>query len=69
MTEKIKSLVLILLFISSTSIMHAQNSPKEITDEFFKLYEQSPLKAVDFIFGTNRWMMERNKDGVENVKT
>ena len=46
----------------------AQDSIEEITHEFFRLYPTSPTKAVDYAFKTNSWILERNKDGIENVK-
>ena len=55
--------------VLSTNILKAQTTTEEITTEFFKTYEKSPQKAVDYVFGTNKWMMDRNKDGIENVKT
>jgi hypothetical protein len=58
---------LIVIFLT-TNILRAQVTAEEITSEFFKIYEKSPLKAVDYVFGTNKWM-DRNKDGIENVKS
>jgi len=68
MNRKIKLITLSMLVFLSASILKAQTTTEEITNEFFKIYIKSPQKAVDYIFGTNKWM-ERNKDGVENVKT
>lgn len=45
----------------------AQNNYQEIVDEFFKIYKTEPVKAVDYVFKTNKWM-DRNIDGIENVK-
>ena len=69
MNRKIKLLTLLILTVLSTNILKAQTTTEEITTEFFKTYEKSPQKAVDYVFGTNKWMMDRNKDGIENVKT
>lgn len=69
MNRKIKlSAVLLVVFLSS-NILKAQVTTEEITDKFFNIYEKSPLKAIDYVFGTNKWMIDRNKDGIENVKT
>ena len=67
--QKIKTLTLIIVVAFSINNLNAQNSTEEITNEFFKTYEKSPLNAVDDVFATNKWMMERNKDGIENIKT
>tara|TARA_B100001057_G_C22134148_1_gene675684 strand:- start:54 stop:512 length:459 start_codon:yes stop_codon:yes gene_type:complete len=69
MNKKIKLLTLLFVTVLSTNILKAQTTTEEITTEFFKTYEKSPQKAVDYVFGTNKWMMDRNKDGIENVKT
>ena len=69
MNRKIKLLTLLIVTVLSTNILKAQAATDEITKEFFKTYEKSPQKAVDYVFGTNKWMMDRNKDGIENVKT
>jgi len=69
MNRKIKLLTLTILVVLSTNILKAQTTTEEITDEFFNTYEKSPQKAVDYVFGTNKWMVDRNKDGIENVKT
>ncbi|CAL2104426.1 conserved exported protein of unknown function [Tenacibaculum sp. 190130A14a] len=66
MNKKIKLLTLLIVTVFSTSILKAQ-STEEITKEFFKTYEKSPQKAIDYAFGTNKWM-DRNQDGIENVK-
>lgn len=62
-----KKLVLIgLLLYSFTS--PAQNDPQKMIDEFFKLYkEKSSEAALDYIFGTNKWMKD-SKEQIENVK-
>ena len=69
MNRKIKLLTLLIVTVLSTNILKAQTTTEEITTEFFKTFEKSPQKAVDYVFGTNKWMMDRNKDGIENVKT
>ena len=69
MYRKIKFLTLLIVAVLSTNISKAQSTTEEITARFFETYEKSPQKAVDYAFGTNKWMMDRNKDGIENVKT
>jgi hypothetical protein len=69
MNRKIKLLTFLIVIILSTNILKAQSTTEEITTEFFKTYEKSPQKAVDYVFGTNKWMIDRNKDGIENVKS
>ena len=69
MNRKIKLLTFLIVIILSTNILKAQSTTEEITTQFFKTYEKSPQKAVDYVFGTNKWMIDRNKDGIENVKS
>lgn len=69
MNIKMKLPTLLILTVLSINMLKAQSTPEEITAQFFKIYEESPQKAVDYIFGTNKWMTDRNKDGIENVKT
>lgn len=69
MQNKIKILAFTLTVLFSANSLNAQNSTEEIITKFFVSYEKSPVEAVDYIFGTNKWMMERNKDGIENIKT
>jgi hypothetical protein len=60
------------LLILSASVMStyttAQNTENDITAEFFRIFQGDPMKAMDYAFSTNKWM-ERNIDGVENVKS
>ncbi|REG86027.1 hypothetical protein [Winogradskyella sediminis] len=69
MNRKIKLFTLLIVTVLSTNILKAQTTTEEITTEFFKTYEKSPQKAVDYVFETNKWMIDRNKDRIENVKT
>lgn len=69
MSRGIQILTLVMLLIASNMVLKAQTTTEEITDEFFRKYEKSPMKAVDYAFETNQWMVERNKDGIDNVKT
>jgi len=69
MTRKIKILSFLIVVALSSNILKAQTTTEEILTEFFNTYKKSPQMAVEYIFGTNKWMMDRNKDGIENVKT
>jgi hypothetical protein len=64
-----KNLILIgLLFYSLNSLAQVQAEPQKIIDEFFKLYkEKNSDAALDYVFGTNKWMNE-SKDQIDNVK-
>lgn len=43
--------------------------PKEIVDEFFKIYSSGEIdSSIDFIASTNPWM-ERATDSLENLKS
>lgn len=63
----IKKYLLFTILILSVITIKAQSSDKEITSEFFKIFQTEPMKAMDYAFSTNKWM-ERNIDGVENLK-
>ncbi len=60
-----KNLLLVLLIIISGSLF-AQNSPKELINDFFRTYEKDPGKAVRNLYKTNVWT-ERIQDDVEKV--
>lgn len=61
------TLLTIVFTLSCMTALDAQTSEKDITTEFFKVFEQDPLKAFDYAFSTNKWM-ERNQDAVDNLK-
>jgi hypothetical protein len=69
MISKNRLIILATFILLAISTSKAQNTPEEMTDRFFETYSSNPVGAVDYIFSTNRWMTERNKDGIENVKT
>lgn len=61
-----KIILIALIFCSLKSF--AQSDPQKMIDEFFKLYkEKSSDAALDYVFGTNKWMKD-SKDQIENVK-
>ncbi|MFC4634245.1 hypothetical protein ACFO3O_10025 [Dokdonia ponticola] len=62
-----RKIILVFSLTLLTTITYGQNTTDGITAEFFKKYEQDTDAAFDYIFGTNKWMVE-NKDGIENVK-
>lgn len=62
-----KKLVIIVLLFCSLDLL-AQDEPQKIINEFFKLYkDKNSDVALDFLFGTNKWMND-SKDQIENVK-
>ncbi|MEP0262882.1 hypothetical protein [Dokdonia sp.] len=68
MTKKITLLLLVSITIAFITKVNAQSSEKEITSEFFKVFQSEPMKAMDYAFSTNKWM-QRNIDGIESLKT
>lgn len=61
-----KLLLLVILFSSMTAV--AQSDPQKLIDEFFNRYKnKSPDDAVDYIFGTNKYMA-KSTEQIENVK-
>ena len=65
--RKIASLIFIsILFCCNT---FAQKTPEQVITKFFSTYEsKKPMDAVDYIFSTNPWIIERSKDQVESLK-
>ncbi|MGJ3236534.1 hypothetical protein [Marivirga sp.] len=46
----------------------SQSTSSEITGKFFDLYKKSPEQAIDYAFSTNKWIIDKNQDGIANVK-
>jgi hypothetical protein len=62
-----KKITLLALLFCSVNVL-AQTDPQKMIDEFFKLYkEKSSDAALDYLFGTNKWMDE-SKNQIEEVK-
>ena len=61
-------MLLIITLVTSLAELKAQSSVQEITTEFFRVFENEPMKAMDYAFSTNKWM-SRNIDGIESLKT
>jgi hypothetical protein len=68
MTRHFKMFLLIQFFLFTLTESHAQKTPKEITDKFFSLYEKDPVKAVEYVFSTNKWF-DKNQEGVTGLIT
>ena len=60
-----KKLLLVLL-ISTTGSLFAQNSPQILIDNFFKTYENDAGKAVQELYATNEWTV-RIKDDIDKI--
>lgn len=59
----------LLLIICYFSIGVFSQEPLKYVEDFFITYdEKGAISALDKIFQTNSWMMERSKDKIENVK-
>ncbi len=56
------------LVLSSATKIIAQATTKEITDNFFLLFQKTPDKAIEYAFSTNKWM-EQKPEVVTQVKT
>jgi hypothetical protein len=66
-----KSLVAFAFILFSWTVTFAQKSEdngQAIIDKFFELYKQSPDNALNYIFGTNKWL-DKESEGVKNVFT
>lgn len=62
----LKLTLIILTFFLAIQV-RAQTNDKEIIKEFFEVFENDPIQALEYAFSTNPWMA-RNVDGVESVK-
>jgi hypothetical protein len=63
-----KLIISLMMVILSINALKAQSTTDEMTKEFFSIYGESPQNAVDYIFNTNKWMAEKNMEGIENLK-
>lgn len=58
--------ILIILLIAISGNLLAQNSPKDLINDFFTTYKKDAGKAIRNLYKTNVWT-ERIKDDIENV--
>lgn len=57
--------VLSILLLSTC--LYGQSAEQQITDKFFRLFEQSSSDAVDYIYSLNKWI-DSKSDAVLNIK-
>jgi|WetSurMetagenome_2_1015567.scaffolds.fasta_scaffold96227_2 hypothetical protein len=68
MNEMKKVLFYILVQFLFISAINAQE-PEKLIEKFFNIYRDSGVDdALDNIFSTNEWMIQRSKDDIDNVK-
>ena len=65
---KFKTLVLFAFFLVANFSIIAQKNGEEIPKEFFKIYENNPMQAIDYVFSTNKWL-GATPGALENIKT
>lgn len=66
---KMKYIVVACLVVFIIKPAKSQNEPKSIIDDFFQLYETGDSDiALDTLFATNSWMVEKSSGDIENVK-
>ncbi|ETN94757.1 hypothetical protein SAMN04487906_1501 [Zhouia amylolytica] len=64
-----RKIILLFLFFISVSVSTAQQSPQEITFNFFETYKNKGASmALDQLYSTNPWM-SRSTDAITNVKS
>lgn len=63
----LKIIVSLLLLITSLNFTFAQKEYHEVIDKFLEEYKKDPIKGIDYVFSTNKWM-SRNQDGLDNLK-
>jgi hypothetical protein len=65
---KLKKIIISVLFFALPFMVVAQQTTKEITDKIFKIYKESPEKAIAYGFSTNKWF-ENNKKAIDDLET
>lgn len=62
--------ILITLSIFSFSVFCFCQEPEEYINNFFLTYQSQNIDiALDSLFSTNPWLMERSKDDIDNIKS
>jgi hypothetical protein len=63
-----KALTILLLIFCFSFSVSAQSNPQQLIDRFFNQYTQiSPISALDYLFGTNKYL-NQNQDGLSTIK-
>lgn len=58
----------LIILISFSQLLHAQTTPEQYIDKFFVEFKsKGPKKAVENIYGTNKWS-PKFEEAIENVK-
>lgn len=61
-------LVICLIFVLIIGSLNAQSSPKELSEQFFKTYEEKgSSEALDELYSTSSWI-DKAQDAVLNLK-
>lgn len=60
-------LILLVALLLSSSAYCQQKTEAELLDQFFETYEKNPIKAIDNLYKTTKWI-DRKGDEVENLK-
>jgi len=59
---------LLFAFVISFSFCKAQPTPEALIDTFFTYYKNTGIeKAIDFVFGTNKYM-KQSQEVIDNIK-
>lgn len=67
MKNKLLVLIFCVIALSVSNTVNAQNLPEDQINRFFVSYKNSPEKALDELFATNKWLTE-NQGDLNNVK-
>lgn len=65
---RIKFLSLVFTALFTLTALQAQSTIEEITTDFFEIYQSSPLKAIDFIYKSNEWMIKVEEETKQEIK-
>ena len=65
-----RNFILLSLVLTFFSIGHlqSQNSEQEIIDAFFEKYADAPTEAIDYLYGTTKWV-DAEADAVKQLKS
>ena len=66
--NRILTLLSFALTILAIGPIQAQTSEQEIIDNFFEKYSDDPIEALDYLYGTTKWV-DADGDGVKQLKS
>ena len=62
-----KKFLILTFLLLSVNQAFCQESEKDLLDKFFEMYRTNSTEALDYIYGTNKWVSS-NADGIKQLK-